>query len=207
MAVRAILVGCIIDNRSVYSWKYNWPISLLSLIKTAYLSWRNSASYMYESCITLLHWFLRNVEEILQSTFSKVILWNDSLITPLVLGEFTQNVIGDKSTSFQGMAYFCQAISLSECKPRSISPYGVIRPQCVKETVHTPEQKCCELGEIVITGCQGGGIMTIFCCHFEAIFVTYRPKLGYHSALLSPRTLLLTWFNLNPSMDKLVHSL
>ena len=133
-------MGCIIDNRSVYSWKYNWPISLVSLIKTAYLSWRNPDSYMCESCITLLHWFLRNVEEILQSTFSKVIFWNDNLITPLIFSEFTQNVIGDKSTSYQGMAYFCQAIRLSECQPRSISPYCVIRPQCVKETVHTPEQ-------------------------------------------------------------------
>ena len=42
----------------------------------------------------------------------------------------------DKSTLVQVMAWCRQATShyLSQCWPRSMSPYGIIRPQCVNKT-------------------------------------------------------------------------
>ena len=44
-----------------------------------------------------------------------------------------QNITGDKSTLVQVMAWCRQATShyLSQCWPRSMTPYGVIRPQWV----------------------------------------------------------------------------
>ena len=46
------------------------------------------------------------------------------------------DVTDDQSTLVQVMAWCCQATShyLSECWPRSLSPYGVTRSQCVKVT-------------------------------------------------------------------------
>ena len=43
----------------------------------------------------------------------------------------------DKSTLVLAMAWCCQATShcLSQCWPRSISPYGITRPQCVAEKI------------------------------------------------------------------------
>ena len=45
----------------------------------------------------------------------------------------SQGLTDDKSTLVQVMAWCCQATShyLNQCWPRSISPYGVTRPQCV----------------------------------------------------------------------------
>ena len=50
-----------------------------------------------------------------------------------------QNITGDKSILGQVMAWYRQATShsLSQCWPRCMSPYGVIRPQWVNVTVRT----------------------------------------------------------------------
>ena len=51
----------------------------------------------------------------------------------LVLTWISFNLTDDKSTLVQVMAWFCQATShyLSQWWPRSLSPYGVTRPQWV----------------------------------------------------------------------------
>ena len=50
------------------------------------------------------------------------------------LGCTLQNLMDENSTLDQIMAWFCQAMNdyLSQCWPRSVSPYGVTRPQWVK---------------------------------------------------------------------------
>ena len=50
-----------------------------------------------------------------------------------VLRKIPQNLTDDKSTLVQVMAWCCQATShyLSQCWPRSMSPYGITRPQWV----------------------------------------------------------------------------
>ena len=98
-----------------------------------------------------------------------------------------RNITDDKSTLIQVMAWCHQATShyLSQCWPRSMSPYGVIRPQLVnlnpnqslrqRSTVHEADhfyhvpkldtvivfRQCCHFDEISLTGCTGSCQMTI----------------------------------------------
>ena len=71
-----------------------------------------------------------------KTVFFNIIIQNSSLGTccEFALRWMPQNLINEKSTLFQVMAWCHQATShcLSQCWPRSISPYGVIRPQWVK---------------------------------------------------------------------------
>ena len=62
-----------------------------------------------------------------RASFDKVLRW------------MIQDLTDDKSTLIQVMAWCCQATShyLSQCWPRSTSPYGVIRPQWVNHHLHT----------------------------------------------------------------------
>ena len=55
-----------------------------------------------------------------------------------VLRWMPQNLTGDKSTLVQVMAWCHQATShyLNQCWPRSLTPYGVTRPQWVKVMSH-----------------------------------------------------------------------
>ena len=71
------------------------------------------------------------------SIFFKLVLWIDTWGDGLKL--IPQNPIDDKSTLVQIMSW-CQATShyLGQCWPRSMSPYGIIRPQWVKHTYTLP---------------------------------------------------------------------
>ena len=75
-------------------------------------------------------------ENIFQNVFFKLISWIDTLSNSCetALRSMPQNPSDDKSTLVQVMAWCRQAAShyLSQCCPRSLSPYGVSRPQWVK---------------------------------------------------------------------------
>ena len=75
-------------------------------------------------------------ENIIQNVFFKLISWIDTLSNSCetALRSMPQNPSDDKSTFVQVMAWCRQAAShyLSQCCPRSLSPYGVTRPQWVK---------------------------------------------------------------------------
>ena len=74
-------------------------------------------------------------ENIFQNVFFKLISWIDTLRNSCetALRSMPQNPSDDKSTLVQVMAWCRQAAShyLSQCCPRSLSPYGVTRPQWV----------------------------------------------------------------------------
>ena len=79
-------------------------------------------------------------ENIFQNVFFKLISWIDTLSNSCetALRSMPQNPSDDKSTLVQVMAWCRQAAShyLSQCCPRSLSPYGVTRPQWVKADQH-----------------------------------------------------------------------
>ena len=79
-------------------------------------------------------------ENIFQNVFFKLISWIDTLSNSCetVLRRMPQNPSDDKSTLVQVMAWCRQATShyLSQCCPRSLSPYGVTRPQWVNLTMN-----------------------------------------------------------------------
>ena len=79
-------------------------------------------------------------ENIFQNVFFKLISWIDTLSNSCetALRSMPQNPSDDKSTLVQVMAWCRQAAShyLSQCCPRSLSPYGVTRPQWVKLLPH-----------------------------------------------------------------------
>ena len=74
-------------------------------------------------------------ENIFQNVFFKLISWIDTLSNSCetALRSMPQNPSDDKSTLVQVMAWCRQAAShyLSQCCPKSLSPYGVTRPQWV----------------------------------------------------------------------------
>ena len=74
-------------------------------------------------------------ENIFQNVFFKLISWIDTLSNSCetALRSMPQNPSDDKSTLVQVMAWCHQAAShyLSQCCPKSLSPYGVTRPQWV----------------------------------------------------------------------------
>ena len=70
-----------------------------------------------------------------QNVFFNLIPWIDTLNNSCetIFRRMPQNPSDDKSTLVQVMAWCRQATShyLSQCCPRSLSPFGVTRPQCV----------------------------------------------------------------------------
>ena len=104
-------------------------------------------------------------ENIFQNVFFKLISWIDTLSNSCetALRSMPQNPSDDKSTLVQVMAWCRQAAShyLSHCCPRSLSPYGVTRPQWVKSgMIKKPKYflkiwRCyqkCDLNEIMEVG-------------------------------------------------------
>ena len=101
--------------------------------------------YRYIEHVALSHLCLNSLapggfENIFQNVFFKLISWIDTLSNSCetALRSMPQNPSDDKSTLVQVMAWCRQAAShyLSQCCPRSLSPYGVTRPQWVKENIH-----------------------------------------------------------------------
>ena len=70
----------------------------------------------------------------LKNIIFKLMSWTDILWAAIGVRWIPQNSIDDKPTLVQVMAWCHQATShyLSQCRPRSMSPYGVTRPQWVK---------------------------------------------------------------------------
>ena len=82
-------------------------------------------------------------ENIFQNVFFKLISWIDTLSNSCetALRSMPQNPSDDKSTLVQVMACCRQAAShyLSQCCPKSLSPYGVTRPQWVNKVNFLPK--------------------------------------------------------------------
>ena len=85
----------------------------------------------------LTHWPPEKGGRNLKESFFKLILWIDisSIFYEIGLRWVPQEPIDDKSTLVQVMAWCRQATShyLSQCWPRSMSPYGITRPQWVND--------------------------------------------------------------------------
>ena len=96
---------------------------------------------MCRSMICHKHYWISSLapggfENIFQNVFFKLKSWIDTLSNSCetALRSMPQNPSDDKSTLVQVMAWCRQAAShyLTQCCPRSLSPYGVTRPQWVK---------------------------------------------------------------------------
>ena len=103
----------------------------------------NLSSDIHKSWMCVMHVLLTvnslapgGFENIFQNVFFKLISWIDTLSNSCetALRSMPQNPSDDKSTLVQVMAWCRQAAShyLSQCCPKSLSPYGVTRPQWVK---------------------------------------------------------------------------
>ena len=94
----------------------------------------------------------------------KLISWIDTLSASrkTVVRWMPQNSADDKSTLVQVMAWCHQATShyLSQCWPRSLSPYGVTRPQWVNQSWlieaqwHSPEGNFPRAASVLFPRCQ-----------------------------------------------------
>ena len=135
---------------------YNVSISTSRFIMFRWDSWNifkyiymfnpvhHAIRYAHElvvGCLRIsIQWHLNSLapggfENIFQNVFFKLISWIDTLSNSceIALRSMPQNPSDDKSTLVQVMAWCRQAAShyLSQCCPRSLSPYGVTRPQWV----------------------------------------------------------------------------
>ena len=103
-------------------------------------------------CHTYLNWnvnslapgkFEWNFRHVIFKKILVIDVWDISCEIALIW--MTLDLTDDQSTLVQVMAWCRQAIShyLSQCWPRSLSPYGVIRPQWVKSI-------SCSVSDIVV---------------------------------------------------------
>ena len=76
----------------------------------------------------------------------------------------------DKSTLVQVMAWCHQATShyLSQCWPRSLSPYGVTRPQWVKSSL--PQQNGCHFADNIFRCILVNGKHLYFDCNLIEVY-------------------------------------
>ena len=111
----------------------NWSIPTSSGFQFQFNS--NSKSFNSIPIQFMLNWIELNI--------------NSNSIHELIRALLTD----DKSTLFQAMAWCRQATShyLNQCWPRSMSPYGVTRPQWVKRVRHSPVWG---MGRCLYTGCS-----------------------------------------------------
>ena len=109
---------------------------------------------LLQSCINSLA--PGGFENIIQNVFFKLISWIDTLSNSCetALRSMPQNPSDDKSTLVQVMAWCRQAAShyLSQCCPRSLSPYGVTRPQWVKPSLNQLMMVICK--EMPLRACS-----------------------------------------------------
>ena len=109
-----------------------------------YLKEKTKGQDKWNTCIPLGMIFNSLAPGRFQFNFRKVIFkltlvnggWGISY--EIALRWMPQNLTDDKSTLVQVMAWCHQAIShyLSQCWPRSVSPYGITGPQRVKNVSH-----------------------------------------------------------------------
>ena len=100
------------------------------MTEICYTIWHNNV------CNELTHWPLGNLSEIFRFVIFKRILmivgWGISCKIALIW--MSLDLTDDQSTLVQDMAWCLQVTShyLSQCWPRSVSPYGITWPQWVK---------------------------------------------------------------------------
>ena len=134
MSVGAQYIPIILEHPLAYNALFHILISTIRMGRVRYMetSWRGQ-SFPINSLAP------GGFENIFQNVYFKLISWIDTLSNSCetALRSMPQNPSGDKSTLVQVMAWCRQAAShyLSQCCPRSLSPYGVTRPQWVNAPV------------------------------------------------------------------------
>ena len=107
--------------------------------RTNWVGFDERTTLSVEPCLT--HWPLGDLDAILKLQFSILFCWlvSSDLLMIMHLYGCHGTSTDDKSTLVQVMAWCRQATShyLSQCWPSSMSPYGVTRPQWVKENFHS----------------------------------------------------------------------
>ena len=115
----------------VRSWNNGMYCMSFYFLITAFLLWRPEHCRQTGST----HWPLGDLNDIFRFVIFNVILEVDGqgISYEIILRWMSQDLSDDKSTLIQAMAWCRQATShyLSQCWPRSMSPYGVTRPQWV----------------------------------------------------------------------------
>ena len=110
-------------------------VYMISTVVNRVIRGSDKWTVMYSVACKLTHWPLGDFKEIFRKVIFQLILmidgWNISC--KIVLKWMPMDFTNGKSTLVQVMAWCRQATShyLSQCWPRSLSPYGVIRPQWV----------------------------------------------------------------------------
>ena len=91
-----------------------------------------SCSHMFHHCLLMLNSF---ATEGFEWNLRQVIFKKGLVICVFALRWFSLDFVDEKSTFIQVMALCHQATShyLSQCWPRFTMPYGIIRPQWVKQ--------------------------------------------------------------------------
>ena len=121
------------DVWGIFYW-FQIPISVSSFLLLCYMQYYVISDHA--SIIPINSLAPGGFENIFQNVFFKLISWIDTLSNSCetALRSMPQNPSDDKSTLVQVMAWCHQAAShyLSQCCPKSLSPYGVTRPQWVK---------------------------------------------------------------------------
>ena len=115
------------------NWPTSWYCQQLFLIDQGLMT-------LFDVCGHGFLWFNSLAPGIFEMNFVQVIfkinlaIYGRSISSEIVLRWMSMDLTDDKSTLVQVMAWCHQATShyLSHCWPRSMSPYGVPRPQWVK---------------------------------------------------------------------------
>ena len=114
--------------------------SIWSTTGRCHMIWRLILASTGRALITskLTHWPLGDLNAILKNVIFNLVLLIRIFRSSYdnALRWMPQDLTDDQSTLVQVMAWCCQATShyLSQCWPRSLSPYGITRPQWVKST-------------------------------------------------------------------------
>ena len=115
-----------------------WFIPLCEHILFYYLSGWVITFNINHVCVSLTHWPLRNFEWSFRHViFKRIFVDGWHICCEIALIWMSLDFTDDQSSLVQVMAWCRQATShyLSQCWPRSLSPYGVIRPQLVNHAL------------------------------------------------------------------------
>ena len=129
-------------GRSSTCWCISYCVMLSIWRYKIVMLYINKYGWSWEAENILMSWIINSLPPVrcgcnFKNIIFKLIVQNDSLGTcyETVLKWMQQNLANEKSTLLQMMAWCHQATShcMSQCWPRSLSPYGITRPQWVKE--------------------------------------------------------------------------
>ena len=116
-------------NRTLGWLGYFWPLPLTLNFQGQILSWEWEARLSWNERIELSE----PINKDMMLTHWPLGIGGWDIFCKMALRWMSLDLFDDKSTLVQVMAWCCQATShyLSQCWPRSMSPYGVTRPQWV----------------------------------------------------------------------------